>query len=251
LEETLNNLEIVINGVLEASSRRVSPVDITAILKTVYFKIHSTYTHQDLNSLEEGWYERVVEESFSKYGLLMNRDSVQFIATLLQRELESSIFNTVQGRWIIDNFRDYRLAFYGAGWEKAEYFKQYHQAGVNFFDEPAGYQRLVLQNKINIYSGNILRNNSYLQPDLLYGIAAGGFYLVNDLLVKEIGDKMLKPFGQLLETYRSRDELQGKVKYYLEHKEERRNKADILQNFVLDKFSLKNVCNCLMGLNLD
>ena len=43
LEETLNNLEIVIYGVLTASSRQVSQSDITTILKMVYFKIHNAY----------------------------------------------------------------------------------------------------------------------------------------------------------------------------------------------------------------
>lgn len=240
LEETLNNLEIVIYGALAASSGRVSPADITPILKAVYFKIYSEYSNQDLNSLDDGLYERVVTENFSKYGILINPDIIQLIAGLLKRELENFFFKTLHARWIIDNFRDCRLAFYGAGWEKIENFKPYHQEGVNFFNDPARYQQLVLRNKINLYPGNLLRNNSYLQPDLLWGIAAGGFFLVNDLLVKKLGEEVLEPFGGLLETYGSRDELGQKVKYYLSHTQEQQIKAGLLKNHVLQNFCIDN-----------
>jgi hypothetical protein len=249
LEETLSNLEVVIYGVLASSSRRISQMNITSILKTIYFKIHSEYLNQDLNNLKDGLYERVVAENFSKYGFLINPDIIQLIAALLKRELENSFFKTMHVRWIIDNFRDCRLAFYGDGWDKNEYFKPYHQTTANFFSDPARYQQLVLLNKINLYPGNMLRNNSYLQPDLLWGIAVGGFFLVNDLLVKEFGAEVLEPFGGLLESYGSRDELEQKVKYYLSHDQERWTKAGLLKKYMLNNFGIDSFMKVVIDSN--
>lgn len=245
LEEILKNLEIVIYGIITASFRQISQADIAAILKTVYFKIHTGYSNQNLNSLEDGWYERLVAENFSKYGLPIRQDMVQFIATLLKRELENSFFKIMQAKWIIDNFRDYRIAFYGAGWEKNESFKPYHQEGISFFSDPARYQQLVLRNKINLYLGSTLRNNSYLQPDLLWGITAGGFFLVNDLHLQENEDKLFEPFEGLLETYRSKEEMLTKIEYFITNNEIRNKKTKELQEYILKEYSLKRFMDIL------
>ncbi len=246
-DETLKSLEIIIYGVLTASSLRVSQADIAIILRTLYFKIHNMYTNQDQISAETGWYENAVQDVFTQQGVLINRDSVQLIAVLLKKELEASFAKMVQARWLIDNMQEYRTVFYGAGWEKIANFKSDYQAGVNFFNDPAGYQKLILQNKINLYIGSLILNNSYLQPDLLWGIAAGGFYLVNNLWVKKFGEEVLQPFGGLLETYNGKEELVAKIRYFIENNAERITRAQKLQAYIIDNLKIENVISALLS----
>ncbi|MCL6589529.1 MAG: DUF115 domain-containing protein [Firmicutes bacterium] len=247
VEETLNNLAVVICGVLSASFNNFSGESIIAILKAAYFKLHADiFNNNGLNLLENALYEGLTREGFARYGFALNQETVLFIAALMRRELENSLFNTVQARWVIENFKDERIVLYGAGWEKTEYFRPYHQEIANFFADPEGYRQLVSQNKINLYPGNLVHNNSYLQPDLLAGITAGGFYLVNGSLVKKYGAEVLKPFGGFLETYSSKEELVNKIRFYLENNDERIIRAKKLQDYLIENYEIEKVISAFL-----
>ena len=157
--------------------------------------------------------------------------------------MEDSLLTTIQAKWLINHVPNLSVKLYGSGWENEINLKTYQEASLKIGSEE--YQRVVLQSKINIYPSLMWKNNSYWQPDLINGIAMGGFYLVNGSLVDTVGEKVLKPFAGLLETYRNREELLEKVAYFLKNETERKEKSGRLQEHILKNFGIDRVAKVI------
>ena len=219
-----------------ANRRDFSGEEIITICRSIFFNLMTGLLKQSSLAPGKKFYEEIVGTEFK--GRLED-GQLPIIAGLYQRELEDSFLTVAQAKWLLNYDSDLTVKLYGLGWENDLNLKTHQGAPLKLSDEE--YQRVVLQSKINLYPSLKLKNDSYLQPDLINGIAMGGFYLVNGSLIETVGEEVLGPFDGLLETYRNREELLEKVAYFLENETLRREKAHRLQAHVLKNFSISRV----------
>jgi hypothetical protein len=185
-------------------------------------------------------------EHFRRHNLPVDREQLRLIAPLIKREFEKLLLAMVQAKWIINDLPKLGIELYGSSWDKDPGLKKFHCSNLNSITDLKGFQQAVLRNKVNIYLGAQVNNKSYLQPDLINGLASGGFFLVNDILVKEQGRKVLEPLGGLLETYGSKKELLEKINYFLDRESERLKRAKQLQDYVLENFGMKQIVGAML-----
>ncbi len=235
-EELMNNLEIVIYGLFISKGRGVFRANISAAIRAIYFAIYTNQSNETLSYHEVTMYEELLADYFRRHNLPVDREQSQLIAPMIKKEFEKLLLAMLQAKWIMNDLPKCGTELYGSGWDKDPGLKRLHRSNLNSVTDIMGFQQAVLRNKINIYLGALVNNKSYMQPDLINGLATGGFFLANDLLVKEFGPQVLGPFGGLLETYGSRAELREKCVYFLEHETERLTKAKQLQEYVQKHF---------------
>ena len=239
----LETLIAAVMGIL-ADGRDFSKEDIIGICNAVIFKLMTGLLKQ--SSLTPGlqFYQNVVREEFQKKNRTPEPEKLRLIAGLFQRQLEDSLLTSVQIKWLINSEPKLEIKLYGGGWEQDLSLKGYREPSLKLFGKE--YQNTVLQSKINLYPSLMLNNNSYLQPDLINGIAMGGFFLVNGSLVRTVGERVLEPFDGLLEVYQNREELLAKVKFYLSHEAERIEKAERLRDHVLKNFGIERIAKVIL-----
>lgn len=245
LERILERLTVTIIG-FASSELNLAGEEIIATCRSIFFKLLAGLLNQSSLAPDVLFYQDLVREEFGKQGLTPGHEVVQLIAGLFQRELASSLLTLVQAKWITNYNPNIKMKLYGNGWENDLNLKNRHAGSLKPFG--GEYRRVVLGSKINLYPSIMLNNNSYLQPDLINGIAAGGFFLVNGSLVRTVGEKVLEPFAGLLEIYRNREELLDKVSYYLnnENEAERVEKAERLREHVLKNFGIERVAKVIL-----
>jgi hypothetical protein len=245
-EELMNNLGIVIYGLFFSKGRTVFRTNISAAIRAIYFAIYTNHRNEILSYHEVTMYEELLADHFRRNNLPVDREQLQLIAPMIKKEFEKLLLAMLQAKWIMNDLPKYGTELYGSGWDKDPGLKGLHRSNLNSVTDIMGFQQAVLRNKVNIYLGARVNNKSYMQPDLINGLAAGGFFLVNDLLVKEFGPQVLEPFGGLLETYGSRAELREKCIYFLEHETERLIKAKQLQEYVQEHFDGEKIFSSLI-----
>lgn len=241
-ERILEALTVTTMGVLTVGGGLLAE-EIIANCRTAFFKLLTGLMSQSSLTTDDQFYQEVVREEFQKKGITIENEKIQLIAGLFRRELEDSLLTLIQVKWMINSGCNYKLRLHGTGWENDLNLKNHQGAAVKLFDK--GYRHVVLQSKINVYPELMLKNNSFMQPDLINGIAGGGFFLVNGSLVGTIGKKVLEPFAGLLEIYRNREELLDKVDYFLKNEAERVEKAGRLREYVLENFSMDKVAQVM------
>ena len=241
-ERTLKALTV--SAVKVLANHRDSGEEIITICRSIFFKLMTGLLKQSSLTPGSKFYEDIVGEEFQTKGRRLENGLLPMIAGLYQRELEDSLLTLTQVKWLLNHDPNITLKLHGSGWENELNLKTYQGPALKLFD--AEYQRVVLQSKINLYPSLKLKNDSYLQSDLINGIAMGGFYLVNGSLVETVGEKVLEPFDGLLETYRNREELLEKVAYFLENETERREKASRLREHVLKNFGIGQVAEVIL-----
>jgi hypothetical protein len=245
-EELMNNLEIVIYGLFISKGSMVDRAKISAAIQAIYFAIYTNQSNETLNYHEVTVYEELMTEHFRRHNLPVDREQLRLIAPLIKREFEKLLLAMVQAKWIINDLPKLGIELYGSSWDKDPGLKKFHCSNLNSITDLKGFQQAVLRNKVNIYLGAQVNNKSYLQPDLINGLASGGFFLVNDILVKEQGRKVLEPLGGLLETYGSKKELLEKINYFLDRESERLKRAKQLQDYVLENFGMKQIVGAML-----
>lgn len=233
----IKNLGTVIFNLVNRK-QPVREADIANILQRIYISLYTGEMSENFQKPGNGYYEKVLADNLARYGLNIDSPVLALIAGMIKKEFENPVLKLLQTKWVVNDLKGYRLALYGAGWEKDPDLQPFHQGTFDFYTNQEFFEKLVLSSKVNLYIGTMLPNHSYLQPDLVNGIAYGGFFLVNDLFVKEHGESVLEPFGNLLVTYSSKAEMLEKIKYFLEHEEERRERAEILKEYVIRNFAM-------------
>lgn len=241
-EGILERLIGAVMGMLTAE-RGFTGEEIIAICRAIFFKLITGLQNQSSLTPSNQFYREIVAEEFQRRGRVLAVEKVQTIAGLFQRELEDSLLTLIQAKWLVNQSSNFRLKLYGSGWENDLNLKNFQEAPLKLFSE--AYRRVILQSKIMLYSSLMIKNGSYMQPDLINGIAGGGFFLVNGCLVDTVGEKVLEPFAGLLETYRNREELLEKTAYFLKNETERREKAGRLQEHILRNFGIDRVAKVI------
>lgn len=236
-EPIINNMVTVVFGMF--SGGNVAKQDVVSAINSIYFRLYAHLLNQDSVLHEDNLYNEIVNEELIKYRLDFGKQMADFIASLFRREMEDTILTMTQVSWIINSNPSYTLRLFGKGWGKDPSFKKYYRGCLIPLSDK--YQATVLGSKINLYTSRLIQNNTYMQPDLINGIAMGGFFLVNGSLVRTVGERVLEPFDGLLEVYQNRAELLDKVKFYLSHEAERIEKAERLQDHVLKNFGIELV----------
>jgi hypothetical protein len=243
-EKILETLVAAVMGIL-AGGRNLSGEDIIGSCRLINFKLMTGLLKQSSLTPDDDFYQNVVREEFQKKNRTLKTEKLQLIAGLFRRQLEDSLLTSVQVKWLVSREPKLEIKLYGTGWEQDLSLKSYRETSLELFGEK--YQNTVLQSKINLYPSLMLNNNSYLQPDLINGIAMGGFFLVNGSLIRTVGERVLEPFNGLLEIYQNREELLDKVKFYLSHEAERIEKAECLRDHVLKNFGIERVAKEILG----
>jgi hypothetical protein len=142
------------------------------------------------------------------------------------------------------------VAIYGMGWEKDPDYSMFFKGELNSITYPEKYRNLVLKNKVNLLLRNRLKNRSYIQPDLINGIATGGFFLTGKWPIQvNDGDSVFNPFMGLLDSCASKADLLSKVDYFLNHEAERLKRAKDLQSYIIEQFSIGKIIDNVGGFN--
>ncbi len=217
--------------------------NIEKALQNVYFTFYTKLTTQTKLELEDGFYLQAIRNSFEKCNLIVDDKKADLIKFRLKKELEPVLQRLVQVKWLTNELPSEGLFIYGKGWETEPSLQSCYQGDLDFWNEPLRYQQVVLESKVNIYIGPRIKNNSLQQPDLVNGIVAGGFFLAYD---GNPNSEEGKSFGNLLETYQSKDELVQKVRYYLENETERWMKAEKLREYVITHLSMDKVVKTIL-----
>lgn len=245
IDFTLNRMtEFIFSQII--TQRVYNKEIVNAVFKEVYFEIYTGQINKNFVKPADQIYQEVIAAAFTRRNILFDPKSTRFFVLVFKREFEDLIFKLVQAKWVSNDLKTLSLEIYGEGWEKDPSFDPYIRNKIDCIAAPDLYGQMVRNNKINLYIAPRLSNQSLMQPDLINGIAAGGFFLVNDLLVKEYGEIITQPFGGLLETYGSREELVEKVNYFLGHQKERLELARELQTYVLRNFSIEKAAEGLL-----
>jgi hypothetical protein len=237
LEELVENIEVIIFGMFFSKGVSVNRQDIVGIIKALYVSLYLGLNNEGLKYYDESVYENVLLDNLKRRNLTLEAHQIRSIAPLIKKELDNLMVTSLQVKWIVSELDGYGVEIYGSGWSKEPSCQAFYKGDINSINHLAEFYKAVRRNKVNLYPGIQINNHSYIQPDLLNGIAAGGFFLVNDLWVKQYGGGAVEAFGEMLETYGSKTELMEKVKYFLVHEEERLQKIQRLRDHVTRNFS--------------
>jgi len=126
---------------------------------------------------------------------------------------------------------DYELAVYGRHWEELIDSKYIKGQYINNHEVYKYYSSadIVLNDH-----WESMRENGFISNRIFDVLACNGFILSDDVKgLKEL-------FGDSIITYRSKEDLQNKIEYYLTHKQEREALSQIGRKLVLEKHTHKN-----------
>ncbi|HBF39621.1 MAG TPA: hypothetical protein DDW50_20185, partial [Firmicutes bacterium] len=241
LEIVINDLATVIHGIIFMKTHTGSLPNIMAALRTLYFQVYAGLNQEELRPMDAAGYEKMLSENLQRYQINLSSDELKFLAGFVKTEFENLIFKRIQVKWVVDVFKDKRIGIYGSGWDQDPTYKNFFKGEINFFSHPEEYRNLILQSKVNLYLGGRLKNKSLMQPDLIQGIAYGGFFLIRKSPSLNPVESVWEPFGELLECYSSRTELFEKLNYFLTHPDERQKRARELQSHVLENFNMGSI----------
>lgn len=130
----------------------------------------------------------------------------------------------------------YKFKLYGKNWNKINKFKEYDQGFINYSNLPEVYA----STKIVIDDANrVTKNYGAVNSRVYDALATGTLVLTNG----EIGAE--ETFHGKLPVFRSKDELNELIKYYLDNESARLSKVKELQDFVLENHTYKNRANIL------
>ena len=248
LDAVIHDLGTVICGFLIQKIHSPQMTNIMAALKGIYFQVYACLNQVDLISLNLSDYQKILTENLQRYQLELSGEEQTMVAGYIKTEFEKFIAQRLQVKWIVDGFSDDGVVIYGPGWEQDPIYANIYRGELNSMTNPHDYRNLVLSNKINLWLGNRLKNSSYMQPGLIEGIVAGGFFMVGKLLDKEKEEAALSPFQGLLESFSSKSELFEKINYFLRHPDQRVKRADELQKYVVDHFYIGKIVENLWRL---
>ncbi len=236
-EPIISNIATIVFGML--SGRNITKQNVVSVINTIYFRLYSHFLNLDSILQEDKLYNEIINEELDKCNLEIGKQMVDLIASLFRREMEDTLMNLTQVSWLLNSKGDYKIELFGKGWEKITSFKDCFQGYLEPLSDR--YQQAVLESKINIYTNLSYKNGSYMQPDLINGIAAGGFFLVNGCLVNDTVVPTAGLFQELLETYSTKEELLSKVEYFLKNENIRRKRSEQLSDLVREKFKFENI----------
>ncbi len=243
LDAVIHDLGMVLYGLLlqKAKAHTAPMTSIMAALRAIYFQVYARLNQEKLVPLDLSEYQKIMAENMQRYQWSLSADEQKIVAGFVKNAFENFIFKRLQVKWVVDGFGDAGVAIYGSGWEQDPTYTALYRGEVNPLTNPQDYGNLVRNNKINLCLGERLKNSSYMQPDLIEGIAAGGFFMVGKLMDKDKEEAAIKPFGGLLDSFGSKMELQEKINYFLLHPEQRVKRAQEMQNYIGERFDVGNL----------
>jgi hypothetical protein len=241
LEEIVGNMEIVICGLFYDKGIIVNKPDIVAAIMSLYVSLYMRLNNEGLKYYDVSVYEEVLADNLKRRNLQLEAGQIKSVAPLIKNEFDNLLLTQLQVKWVINDFQSYGIEIFGSGWGKDPACLPFYKGENNSISHLAEFCKAVRGNKVNLYPGIQINNKSYMQPDLINGIAAGGFFLVNNLWTEKYGGSAMKAFGGMLETYGSKPELIGKVKYFMEHENERLQKIQYLRDYIIKHFSFEKL----------
>jgi hypothetical protein len=247
LETIIEDLGTVVQGFLFMKTHPASVPVITAVFKAVYFQVYAQLNREELQTMELAAYQKILAENFHKRDVILSEDEIQTLAGFAKTEFEKVIFKLLQVKWLIHEFKDCGVTLYGSGWEKDPAYQNVCGGDPCFISAPELFENIVQSHSVNLWLGTRVKNKSYLQPDLIQGIAAGGFFLVGKWPAPEEEPSLFKPFSGLLESYASQKEMVKKVGFYLNHPDECLKRANGLRKYVEDHFNLGEIVKDMVG----
>jgi O-antigen biosynthesis protein len=119
----------------------------------------------------------------------------------------------------------YTFKLYGENWDKIDKFKNYNQGFINYSKIPEVYR----STKIVVDDANrVTKRYGSVNSRVYDALASGALVITNG----EIGAN--ETFEGKLPVYRTKEELNSLIEYYMSHEDERRAKIKQLQKFVLE-----------------
>jgi hypothetical protein len=242
LDGVIHDLSTVIYGLICQKTHSAQMPNILAALRAIYFQVYARLSGQDeFVPIELTDYQEILVEKLQHHQLELSVKEQTMVAGFVKTEFENLIFKRIQVKWVADAFSDVGVAIYGSGWEQDPTYAGMYRGELNSLRNAKEYGSMVRKNKINLWLGNRLKNASYMQPDLVEGIAAGGFFMVGQCIQKDQEEDSIKPFQGLLESFGSKAELLEKIDFFLNHPEQRAKQAEELQNWVYDQFHIGKI----------
>jgi hypothetical protein len=241
LEPMINDLGTVVQGFLFMKTHPASAPMIAAAFKAVYFQVYAELNHEELHTMEVAFYQKILEDNFQKRNIDLSEAEIGILAGFVKTEFENLIFKLLQVKWTINAFKNHEVTIFGSGWQRDPAYQNIWGGALSFINAPEQLINAVQSHPINLWLGTRLKNKSYLQPDLIQGIAAGGFFLAGKWPSPEEEQSVLEPFSGLLESYGSKAEMVKKLDYYLNHQDERLKRAQELQNYIWEHFHIEKI----------
>jgi O-antigen biosynthesis protein len=119
----------------------------------------------------------------------------------------------------------YNFKLYGENWDKIDKFKKYSQGFINYSKIPEVYR----STKIVVDDANrVTKRYGSVNSRVYDALASGALVITNG----EIGAN--ETFKGKLPVYRTKEELNSLIEYYMSHEDERQAKIKQLQKFVLE-----------------
>jgi len=125
----------------------------------------------------------------------------------------------------------YEFKLYGKNWDKIDKFENYDQGFINYFNLPEVYA----STKIVIDDANRVTKKYGAVNSRVYDALASGALVVTNC---EIGAK--RTFKGKLPVFKSKEELNSLIDYYLTNDDARVAKVEELQKFVLENHTYEN-----------
>jgi hypothetical protein len=241
LETIINDLGTVVQGFLFMKTHPSSASMIAAVFKAVYFQVYAQLNQEELHTMERVTYQKILAQNFQKRDIVLSEAEIGFLAGFAKTEFENLVFKLLQVKWITNEYKNHEVTIYGSGWERDPAYQAIWGGDLDFMTTPEPFINSVQSHTVNLWLGTRLKNKSYLQPDLIQGIAAGGFFLAGKWPAPDEAQSVLEPFSGLLESYESKAEMLKKVDYYLNHRDERLRRAQELQNYIGEHFSIEKI----------
>ena len=130
----------------------------------------------------------------------------------------------------------YKFNLYGKNWENVDKFKKYYKGFINYSEMP----KIYASTKIVIDDANrATKDFGAVNSRVFDALASGALVLTNGKIGAE------ETFNGNLPVFNSKEELSGLIKYYLINEEERLNKINELQKYVLENHTYINRANTL------
>lgn len=134
---------------------------------------------------------------------------------------------------------DYTFNLYGANWDKIPSLKKYHKGFIKYDDIPQVYAstKIVLDD-----ANHVTRGWGSVNSRVFDAFASGCLVLTNGTM----GNTDL--FNGMIPEYHSKEELQDKINYYMEHTHEKEKIVQEIQEIILEKHTYKHRATKLKSL---
>lgn len=202
------------------------------LVKERFYKEKDCYSEED--------YESLLLEAEERKGVTLADSTVRaHVLSHFCKLIGSRFFRQLPLEWIAEE--GYDLKLYGRGWENHPRLSKYAQGPAKNGQELC---KIYSSSQINFQ----LMQVTNLHPRLVDGLSSGGFFLVkyHPIDYQEGGLVSYFDMGKEIILFRGKDDLLKKVRFYLNHPEERRLVVERARKKVLEKLTYSVNMQCVI-----